>query len=348
MTTSAFATAARQAALSLCLVFAGAALIPLGLRAVNLTLPGAEVRASYIPTIEPPRHREPYDQAAAAALREAQPEYVVVGDSMAGIRIDPSALSRHLGRSIAGLFRPGSPVAYWYLAFKNFAVRNELRNLRGAVFFFRDDQLTAQVAVDPLLLDTAARDDEPELDRVLAAYSLGRFSGVHRAARSLYHFDRTRVWLEPQLNRAPAHVAADPSALLNTINTEVFALDKLRRFDASDLPQADDETLDFERQVGRSLLPEILRLAKESGVRVAFVCAQRRPTETGPAPRSEALVKYLKQLENYVAANGALYYDDYGDPDEPLSVYADGDHLTSRGREIYTQRFAERHAAFFQ
>ena len=337
-----------QAARSLCLVLVGTALIPLGLRAVNLTLPGAEVRASYIPTIEPPRHREPFDQAAANAVREAQPEYAVIGDSMAGVRIDPSLLSKRTGHSVAGLYRPGSPVAYWYLAFKNFAARNQLRNFRGAIFVFRDAQLTAQVEVDPLLLDTAAHDDEPELDRVLAAYRLGRFSGVHRAARALYQYDRTRVWLEPRLTKAPAGFAGDPSTLLTTINTDVFALDKLRRFNASDLPQADDEMLDFEGQVGRSLLPEILRLANESGIRVAFICAQRRPTETGPSPRSEALTAYLKHLQAYLVARGAYYYDDQGDPDEPLSVYADGDHLTSRGRALYTERFAERHAPFFQ
>jgi len=337
-----------QGARSLCLVLVATALIPIGLRVVNLALPGAEVRASYIPTIEPPRHREPFDQAAASALREAQPEYVVVGDSMAGVRLDPAQLSRRLGHSVAGLYRPGSPVAYWYLALKNFAIRNELHSLRGAVFVFRDDQLTAQVVVDPLLLDTAARDEEPELDRVMAAHRLGRFSGVHRAARALYQFDRTRVWLEPRLTKAPAGFAADPPALLNTINTEVFALDKLRKFDASDLPQTDDAALDFDREVGRSLLPEVLALAKSAGVRLAFVCAQRRPTEFGPAPRSRPLTIYLQQLEKYLVANGAYYYDDRGDPDEPLSVYADGDHLTSRGRAIYTDRFAERHARFFQ
>jgi hypothetical protein len=29
-------------------------------------------------------------------------------------------------------------------------------------------------------------------------------------------------------------------------------------------------------------------------------------------------------------------------------MYADGDHLTSRGRAVYTERFAQRHARFFQ
>lgn len=329
-------------------MLAGTALIPLGLRAVNGFLPGAGITASYIPTIETPRRREPFDEASAAAVREAQPQYVVIGDSMAGVRINPATLSKRVGRTVAGLYHPGSPVAYWYLAFKNLVVENELKTIRGAVFFFRDDQLTTQVVVDPLLLDRVARAEEPELDRVLATHRLGRFARVHRVARSIYEYDETRVWLEPKLTRAPAIVADDPDALLTAINTEVFALDRLRAFEASDLAQADDAMLDFDQQVGRSLLPAILDLADAAGIRVAFVCAQRRPTESGPAPRSEALTAYLGKLEQYLTARGAYFHDDRGDPDQPLSIYADGDHLTGRGRELYTERFAERHARFFQ
>lgn len=339
---------ARRAAFSLCIVLAGTALIPFGLRAVNGLLPGADIKASYIPTIETPRQREPFDEASANAIREAQPQYVVIGDSMAGVRINPATLSRRVDRTVAGLYHPGSPVAYWYLAFKNLVVLNELKNIRGAVFFFRDDQLTTQVVVDPLLLDRVARAEEPELDRVLAAHRLGRFSRVHRAARAAYQYDRTRAWLEPRLTRAPAIVADDPAALLASINNEIFALDKLRKFEASDLAQADDAMLDFDRQVDRSLLPAILQLAKDAGIRVAFVRAQRRPTETGPPPQSEALTAYLQQLERYLTARGAYYHDDRGDPEQPLSIYADGDHLTGRGRELYTERFANRHARFFQ
>jgi hypothetical protein len=336
------------AALSLCLVLAGMALVPLGLRAVNGFLPGADIKASYLPTIETPRQREPFDEASATAVRDAQPQYVVIGDSMAGVRINPATLSRRVGRSVAGLYHPGSPVAYWYLAFKNLVVQNELRNIRGAVFFFRDDQLTTQVVVDPLLLDRVARAEEPELDRVLAAHRLGRFSMVHRAARGAYQHDRTRVWLEPRLTRVPAIIADDPESLITSINSELFALDKLRKFEASDLAKSDDEMLDFDRQVERSLLPEILSLAEDAGIRVAFIRAQRRPTQSGPPPQSDALGVYLKKLEQYLTARGAYYHDDRGDPQQPLSIYADGDHLTGSGRELYTERFAERHARFFQ
>jgi hypothetical protein len=334
----------RGQVLPLALVIAGTVLVPLGLRAVNRALPGAAVRESYLPTVETPRPREPFDQAAADAVREVQPEFAVIGDSMAGIRIDPRQLSRLSGRRVVGLYQQGSPVAYWYLAFKNFVVDNQLAGFRGAIFFFRDDQLTTQVQVTPGALDRVARDREPQLDRVLAANRLGAFSAVHRAARQLYQYDRTRLWLEPLITRAPAPDAALPAR----INSEVFALDKLRKFTASDLAASESGSLDFAANVDASLLPEIIRLADQAHIRLAFIRVQRRPTLDGPPPQSDALKAYVADLRKYLEARGEYFYDDWGDADEALSEYADGDHLTGDARGRYTERFAARHARFLQ
>ena len=343
--------AARSQVLSLCAVIAAAALLPLGLRAVNAAIPGA-ARSTYLPTIDTPRPREPFDEAAASALREAQPEFVIIGDSMAGVRIDPRQLSRVTGRSVAGLFQQGTPVAFWYLQLKNMVVGNGLTAVRGAVFFFRDDQLTTQVEVSGPILDRVARDHEPELDRVLASHRLGRFSDVHRAARRLYQFDLTRVWVEPRLIRAPTFAlratVGQPADLVEAINNEVFALDKLRTFEAADLPQAQESALDFDAQVEGSILPLIVDLAAQSKIRLAFVRVQRRPTPAGPPPQSDGLARYLQRLRAYLSARGAYYHDDYGDPNQPLAVYADGDHLRSDQRIPYSERFAKQQAAFFQ
>ena len=339
-------------ALSLAVVLAGTLAVPLGLRALNGALPGADVRDSYLPTVETPRPREPFDQAAADAVREVQPRFVVIGDSMAGIRIDPLQLSRQAHTQVVGLYQQGSPVAYWYLAFKNLAVENNLKSLRGAIFFFRDDQLTTQVQVTPGSLDRVARHREPELDRVLAANRLGVFSEMHRAARSVYQFDRTRTWLEPVLLQAPAKLAVttamDSTELLRAINTEVFALDRLRVFEAADLAAAQGHALDFKANVGESLLPEIIRLAERAQIKLAFIRVQRRPSADGPPAQSPELSAYVFALKGYLEARGAYFHDDWGDPDEPLSMYADGDHLTAEGRLRYTRRFAERHARFLQ
>jgi hypothetical protein len=361
----------RADVLSLCVVIAAAPVLPLSLRAINAVLPDAAVHSTYLPTLETPRPREPFDEAAAAALREAQPEFLIIGDSMAGIRVDPRHLSRVTGRSVAGLFQQGAPVAFWYLQLKNLVIGNGLHKVRGVVFFFRDDQLTTQVEVNGPVLDRVAREAEPELDRVLAGHRLGAFSDVHRAARTVYQFDLTRVWIEPRLIRAPstfalraftfalrasadkpadktADKALTPQDLLNAVNNEVFALDKLRKFEAADLPQAQDEFLDFDARVNRSLLPEIMRLAESARIRLAFVRVQRRPSPDGPPEQSAALARYIEDLRDYVTARGASFHDDRGDPSQPLSVYADGDHLRFDQRIPYTERFARSHAAFFQ
>lgn len=334
--------------LSLCAVIAAAAVLPLGLRAVNAAIPDASARSSYLPTIETPRPREPFDEAAASALRKAQPEFVIIGDSMAGVRIDPRHLSRVSGRSVAGLFQQGSPVAFWYLQLKNMVVGNGLTKVRGVILFFRDDQLTTQVEVNGPILDRVARDYEPELDRVFASHRLGRFADVHRLARALYQFDLTRVWLEPRLLRTPAMIAEHPHDLVDAVNIEVFALDKLRKFEAADRPQAEEAFLDFDARVGRSVLPLIMDLAEQANIRLAFIRVQRRPASHGPPPQPEALTRYLDRLRAYVTARGAYYHDDYGDPDQPLDVYADGDHLRSGQRLPYSERFAKQHAAFLQ
>ena len=341
----------RAQVLSLCAVLAGAAVVPLGLRAVNAALPGADVRASFAPTIETPRQRDGFDEAAARDLRAAQPEFVVIGDSTAGNRIDPRHLSRITGRSVAGIFQVGSPVAYWFLVLKNLVAENELRNIKGVLIFFRDDQLTTQVEADPAALDTIAREYEPELDRVWSSYRFGRFSGVHRVARSAYHFDRTRVWLEPRLTRAPAEVAASslpPAGLLHSINTEIFALDRLRAFEAADLPQSEGEALDFAANVDRSLLPEFIRVAGRAGIRLGFIRVQRRPGPDGPPVQSDELQRYVHDLRSYLEARGVYYGDDYGDPLLSLDRYADGDHLRPDARIPYTENCAKQHARFFQ
>jgi hypothetical protein len=340
----------RGRVLSLLAVLVGVFVGPFGLRAVNGALPGAAIADSYLPSVETPRPREPFDQQTADIVREAQPEFVVIGDSMAGIRIDPLHLSRQAHTSVIGLYQQGSPVAHWYLVLKNLVAENDLQKIRGAILFFRDDQLTTQVQVTPGSLDRVARDREPELDRVLAAEKLGAFSEVHRVARIAYQFERTRMWLEPRLNRWPAEVVepSRPAELLHAINSEMFALERLRKFEATDLAASTADSLDFAANVDRSLLPEILRVAAERRIRLAFIRVQRRPTPDGPPVQSPALKQYADDLKTYLLEHGAYYHDDWGDPEEPLSLYADGDHLTGAGRIRYTELFAQRHARFFQ
>jgi len=338
--------------IALVFVIAGLLLVPLGLRAVNVAVRSPNAVASYLPSIESPRPRSPFDTEAAAALREASNDFILIGDSMAGTRINPGHLSRLIGgHGAAALFHPGCGSAYWYLTFKNLVVNAGLRP-RAVIFFFRDENLTdALFRVYPSALDRVARDQEPVLDEILAARTNGTFYRLHRAARTLYQYDQTRAWLEPMLIKAPVAWSAGRRArkkLLDTINNEVFTLEALRPSAAADMQTGNGAAFDFERNLATSVLPEILRIAKTSGIRAAFVRVQRRPVGNAPPDQPPALQSYVRKLREYLAANGAVFHDDWGDPDLPLSIYEDGDHIGRDFRRYYTELFYRKNPEIFR
>lgn len=337
---------------SLGLVLAGTLVVPLGLRPVNALLPGTAT-PSYIPSIETPRERRPFDDEAASRLRDSQNDYFVIGDSMAGTRIDPGHLSRLVGgHGAASLLHPGSGPAYWYLTFKNQVIGTGQRRARAAIFFFRDAQMTdTLMRLYPGSLDRVAREAEPELDRLLAANTLGAFHRLHTAAQAAYQFNRTREWVEPRLTAAPVPWVVGPDGrphLLAEFNRQIFTLENLRKMAAADIAEIPDELLDFRTRLPLSVLPEILKLSRTSGIRAAFVRVQRRPTPAGPPPQSRKLVQYLRELEAYLRENGAYFRDEWGDPDQPLSVYEDGDHISRTFRRRYTELFVEKNPELFR
>jgi hypothetical protein len=334
-------------------VIVGLLVVPLGLRAVNVAVRSPEAVASYIPSVESPRRRHmPFDVEAVAALRESSNDVILIGDSMAGTRVDPGHLSSLIGgRGAAALFHPGSGSAYWYLTFKNLVVNARLRP-RVVIFFFRDENLTDTLfRVYPTALDRVARNQEPVLDEILAARTNGTFYRLHRAARTLYQYDQTRAWLEPILIRAPVAWSAGRRArktLLDTINNKVFTLEALRPMAAADMQTGSGAALDFERNLATSVLPEILRIAKISGIRTAFVRVQRRPVGNAPPNQPPALRGYMRKLREYLAANGAVFHDDWGDPDQSLSIYGDGDHIGRDFRRYYTELFYRKNPEIFR
>ena len=342
----------RRRRLALLAVVLGVFAVPLGLRAVNLAVRQPGAAPSCIPSIESPRVRTPFDADAVASLRASANDYIFIGDSMAGTRIDPGHLSKLIGgHGAAALFHPGSGSAYWYLTFKNVVVNAGLRP-RAVVFFFRDENLTDTLfRVYPSSLDRVARQREPVLDEILAARAQGTFYRLHGAVRSVYQYDQTRAWLEPLLIRVPVSWSAGRRArkkLLDTINNDVFTLEALRPMAAADMASASGEALDFDRNLPTSVLPEILRLSARSGIRVAFVRVQRRPIDGGPPPQSPALQKYVRRLREYLEASGAVFHDDWGDPDQPLSAYEDGDHVTRDFRRVYTELFVRKNPEIFR
>jgi hypothetical protein len=82
-------------------------LLPLGIRFTDRTGPEPLKAASALPALGFPR-QNPFDASRIPDLRRLNPGWVVIGDSMAGTRIDERRLGELAGRPVAPLLQAGS------------------------------------------------------------------------------------------------------------------------------------------------------------------------------------------------------------------------------------------------
>ena len=330
------------------LVVAAAALLllPLGLRAGSRLHPMPNLQPTYLPALYGPRERNPFDAGRVSDLARMNPGLVVIGDSMAGSRIDPALLTARTGLLTAPLLYAGSGPAWWYLALKNWVVASGIRP-RAVVVFFRDTNLTNVLfRIDATWsLDTAAREREDDLNAVVARRRGNLFYRVRDAFDRLYVTEEGRRWIEPAVTEWPARALfpyrKPRAAFLERLN-ERFGLAHLRPMDAADMQATEDREADFDAFVEKSALPLMLRDARQAGLTLVLVRVQRRPAGGRPPYQSPALQRYTAQLKSYVEAHGGVFMDDTGDPAETLDLYEDGDHLSRDGRRRYTEMFAGR------
>jgi hypothetical protein len=328
------------------LAVAGLLLLPLGLREVQRLHPSPALPATYLPAIEGPRDRYPFDAGRVPGLAGMKPTWVVIGDSMAGSRVDPALLAQLTAGATAPLLYAGSGPAWWYLVLKNWVIASGIHP-KAVFVFFRDTNLTnVMFRIDATwALDTAALDREPDLNLVVARRRGSVFYQVRDRIERLYRAEQVRRWVEPQVNAWPSRVIfpyrRPRAAFMDRLN-ERFGLAHLRPMDAADMQATEDREADFDAFVDKSALPLMLRDARDAGLTLMLVRVQRRPVDGRPPFQSPALRRYVAKLQAYVEAHGGVFMDDTGDPAETIDLYEDGDHLSREGRRRYTEQFASR------
>ena len=308
---------------------------------------------TYLPALEGPRERAPFAPDRIPDLQRLQPGYVVIGDSMAGTRLDERRLVELTGTQVAPLLQAGSGSAFWYLALKNWVIASGIRP-RMVLIFFRDTNLTdVMFRLDQQFrwaLDLAALDREDELNAVVAR-RLGLLYRAHRFVDRVVGTEQARQRVEPAVTSWPVTVLTSsrrPQSEFVTQMNERFGLDHLRKMEAADIQAGEDASFDFARDVDDSVLPLMLRDASRAGLTICFVRVQRRPTAHRPPAQSPALRRYVDALRAYVTTEGALFHDDTGDPALTIDMYEDGDHLARHARRRYTENLYNRLRAHFQ
>ncbi len=336
----------RRGLLRLGVILLVGALLPLVWHPLMARLSTRAVQPSYLPALEASRERIAFRPGPIEDLNRLKPSYVFIGDSMLGTRIDAGYLAGLLGQDVAMLARAGTGSAYWYLSFKNYLVASGERP-KVVFIFFRDLNMT-----DPLFrltgpfrwsLDEVAGAQEPALNDVIASRMQGPWFRVHNVVNRVYDAERANAWVERQLYDWPTRLWTDdePSrrAFLDTMNFEIMGLDRLRPMAAADLQAAEDAQADFDRFMPRSVLPLIVDLAREHGMKVCFVRVQRRPVGNRPPVQSPRMQAYMREFRAYAEQQGMFLHDDTGDPMQTLAMYEDGDHIARAHRQRYTRQF---------
>ncbi len=296
----------------------------------------------------------PAAQRMEEALAAAQPELLVVGNSLAGRDIDPVALGTSLGERpvrVATAWEPGTYPANWYLFLKN---RLYDQGLEPHVIV---------VAMAPrTLLQTGV---EPEL----ASKSLGEHIGPYEPVvfEKVYGRSTPNPWLLRLRNRRGRfqelwagwmragsvglfHGEPDQPMLERGEAVAGPALERVFEADGAvdiTLHQRVIPVVEHEREVAvsadsstvaASFVPDLLDLAETFGSRVVFVWMPMLPgTEAAMAvdPLVEAeLVRLLNE-------RGAAYVDMSG-LGYPLSLFQDPAHLNHEGQARFTRELAER------
>jgi len=276
-------------------------------------------------------------------VEEKRPQLVLIGDSTLTKGVEPKRLSQNLGKPIYSIDLPGSASTLWYLIIKNNLMQANPPP-KTLLIFFRDTVLTlpgyrvegeyfTQIdeyasPKDLLLIERAYVNKMNPLEQAAASYL-----PLYGARREL------RARLEELVRYTPAqtllncahpcaqealHVPFGSARNEQALNAAIYAADESLYSPGS---------LNFARQLPRSFLPEITRMAQEQNIQLILVHMKTREFNQ----RFPALEDYMRDLNAYAQANGIILMDYGADPRLTEDLYADTLHLNANGKRIFTE-----------
>jgi len=292
-----------------------------------------------------------FDDAPLRELQRAQPECVLLGDSMLASRIDEDVLSRISGLRCFVFAQPGTSTATWYLMFKNFVAVMEPAP-RVVIVLFRERQLTLPLhrAHGPYREKMAPymRRSEPEIEQLVDRPAHEQLPRLDRLLLGIYPLQRSRDYAQNRLQSLARDLVASSREYLavRTAVKDVFSTKRLREDNVVD-EQADvagsdldDDQHEFHASIGRSFLPLMLDLARTRSIQLVFYRVKRRPgPNEQPHKESATAAAYQEALRAYLEEKGALLVDETRDPDVTLDLYGSGDHVSAAMMPRYSELF---------
>jgi hypothetical protein len=265
-------------------------------------------------------------------IRE-QPEFVFLGDSMVEAWIDPAVLSQASGRRVSTLWQANSTSSRWYLMFKNYVVRSQVRP-RCVVFLFRNAfwNLPAYKVDGPFWHDIERcmpEVNDPVLNQILGDHRRRKAGKLQRLlAEDAYPVQSQSEQAANLLEDLSARlIGQDAESLRPKINDRLG----FSRFRQNTIVETGYhgglEAVPFTTDPVKTFLPHVIALAKKERIKIFMLRVKRRPVSGHDSSDSPAMAQYISELNAYFAKEGVPFYDFTPDPLIKEDMYAEGDHL---------------------
>jgi hypothetical protein len=285
------------------------------------------------------------------ALEAIHAQVVVVGDSVVEHGIDPKALSKSLGKPAYTLAVPGSTSAIWYLILKNIVLEAKDKPAYF-IIVFRDTILTLPdyhvnggyvteidqwaTAREDFLMEHAYLNFMNPIEKWALAY-FPLYSSRQQITTTVEYYAR---------NVIPSFFLSCKRDCLDRAMAAVYHVDNVQAEFRVDALVTDEgilftrQAMNFDAQVERSFLPEIIRLADENGILLILV---HERTLFFPSAQAEpkALREYKQKLAAYLKANNVPLLDFSYDPRLPENYFEDPLHMNETGKTAFTQLLAD-------
>ncbi|MGE5774725.1 MAG: hypothetical protein ACM33V_00805 [Chloroflexota bacterium] len=280
-----------------------------------------------------------------------QPHILVFGDSIVDTNVDADRMTKQLGRPVSAISEPGAGSALLYLVLKNNIVTAESKP-EVLILLFRDTVLTTPgFRVHGSFFDVMDEYAGAEDDHILQLAIRNQMSPLAKAAEQYLPPYRARsdlrALLVSRVINLPLRILFDCEqecyevAMSDVFGNQNFEPDQLNEaINSAENFLYTAENLDFENQVERSFLPEIIRLCSENNIQLVLVRTKilRFSTEN---PEPPALTAYVSDLRIYAQSRGVALIDFAHDERLISALYKDMHHLNPDGKKVFTKILIE-------
>jgi hypothetical protein len=284
-------------------------------------------------------------------LNEEDPQVLVMGDSVAGTNVDKVLMAEGSDKRVSVISEDGAGSALLYLILKNNIVNADSKP-DTMIMVFRDTVLTSTAfrvhgnflgimdefagPDDDLVLQLAMRDQMNPLEKLAEAYF-----PPYWARSNLQTILISRVLYLPTRTFLGCNLECSDQAMNKVFGNQNFDPDQFNR--AINLAENflyTDENINFETQIDRSFLPEIIRLCKENNIKLILL-RTKTLRFSREVPEPPALNEYIDDLNSYARRSDVPLIDFSHSNRLPRALFTDINHLNSDGKKVFTEMLVE-------